>query len=128
MAEVGLTTRYIVVLLLERGGQRRGCSPTFIDRHPSSAVPRATRQQLYLEARQHTLDPHGVRHVVHWLEDGTIYCILVASTGEAVRQHHADRGLACDELHELAEFRWRAPADDEDQAMVRAAIRHILTG
>ena len=102
--------------------------PTFVDRHPASAIPSGIRKQLYLEARQRTLDPHGVRHVGHWLEDGTIYCILVASTAEAVRQHHADRGLACDELHELTQFGGRAPADDqENQARGRAALRHIWT-
>jgi hypothetical protein len=68
-----------------------------------------------------------VRSVGQWIEDGVIYCIVVASAEEAVCQHHADRGLACDELHELTEFGGRAPADDEDQARVRAAIRHIWT-
>ena len=100
--------------------------PTFIDRHPASALSSATRKQLYVEARQRTLDPHGARPVGHWIEDGTMYCILVAVSGEAICQHHADRGLACDELHELGELGGRAPADDEDdQARVRAAIRQL---
>ena len=100
--------------------------PTFVDRHQTSTIPSATRKRLYLEARQHALDPHGVRSVGQWIEDGVIYCIVIASAEEAVCQHHADRGLTCDELHELGELGGRAPADDEDdQARVRAAIRQL---
>jgi hypothetical protein len=112
-----------VVLLLGRGAAV--VMPTFVDRHPVTLVPSALRQRLYLEARQHVLDPHGVQPVGCWIEDGAIYCIVVASTDQAVCQHHADRGLACDELHELRQLDGRAPTDDEDLAKVRAVIRQL---
>jgi hypothetical protein len=96
--------------------------PTFIDRHQMAAVPRATQQQLYSEAVHGLVDASGTKPLANWIEDGIIYCILVAPADDAVCQHHAARGLDCDDVHLMTELREMRRPSREDQAVVRAAI------
>src|ERR1051325_9901115 len=63
--------------------------PCFIDRHRVADVDPAARYQMYLEALQGLRDVHGAKPLSHWIEDGTIYCVLDAPDEEAVCQHHA---------------------------------------
>jgi hypothetical protein len=97
---------------------------TFIDRHPDLSIPRAVRRQMTEEARRSQVDPHGVRPVGHWLEDGSIYCVLEAPDGEAVVRHHADHSLECADLHEIPGLHGSRPVPIEDDQAVRAAIAH----
>jgi hypothetical protein len=76
--------------------------PTYIDRHPLTAVPRAVRNQMHLEAVQGLIDKHGAQPLGHWVTDGVIYCVLRAPSEAAVCRHHADRGLPCDDLHPIS--------------------------
>ena len=96
--------------------------PTFIDRHPVNAVSPDLRQRLYLEARNKQLDPCGARPVGNWIEDGTIFCIIEAPTKDVMCEHHMERGLPCDDAHEIANLQQLAPPTEQDQRMVRAAI------
>ena len=99
--------------------------PTFIDRHSLTAIPRATRNQLHVEATHALTDVSGARPLGHWIEDGVIYCILEAPDEEAVCRHHQARSLSCDDVHRLPGLRELRPTSREDQAVVRAAI-HAL--
>ena len=93
--------------------------PTYIDRHPFAAVPRAVRQQLYLEAMRGLVDEHGAQPLGQWFTDGAIYCVLRAPSLEALCQHHAERGLPCDDVHPIA---------GADMDLVRAVIAELWPG
>jgi Protein of unknown function (DUF4242) len=93
--------------------------PTFIDRHPFAAVPRAVRRQMYLEAMRGLVDEHGAQPLGYWLTDGAIYCVLRAPREEAFCRHHADRGLPCDDVHPIA---------GADMDIVRAVIAELWPG
>ena len=99
--------------------------PSFIDRHSFSTIPSSVRHQMRLEVRQQMQDARGVRPTAHWCGDGVIYCILDAPDADAACQHHADRGLPCDDLHTIEELDGRAPISDEHQARVRRVIRGL---
>jgi Protein of unknown function (DUF4242) len=94
----------------------------FIDRHSALSVPSAVKRRVFREGLQHYVDTRGVQVVGHWLEDGSIYCVIEAPDSEAACQHHAERGLSCSELHHIAGLRGGQPTPAEDTAMVRAAI------
>jgi (2Fe-2S) ferredoxin len=99
---------------------------TFIDRHgPGEAIPAAVRDQLVLEALHQVRNSHGVKPVAHWLEDGVIYCIVEAADVEAVCQHHAQRGLRCDDLHLISGVSVQQPISAADRAALSAAIDAI---
>jgi hypothetical protein len=99
--------------------------PTFIDRHPVAAVPRAVRHQRYLEAAQGLVDTHGVQLLGHWLTDGVIYCVLRAPSQEACCQHHADHGLACDDVHPIAGLHGSHPLAVEETQLVDAELADL---
>jgi hypothetical protein len=78
--------------------------PIFIDRHRSAGVPSAVRHQLHLEVARGLVDAHGVRSLGHWLTNGVICCVLRAPSREASCRHHAERGLRCDDVHQIADM------------------------
>ena len=78
--------------------------PTFIDRHPFADVPSAVRQQLHLEAVRGFVDKDGAHRLGHWITDGVIYCVLQVPSLEVFCRHHAERGLPCDDVHELGDL------------------------
>jgi hypothetical protein len=102
--------------------------PTFIDRHPAAAVPRAVRHQMYLEAVDGLVDTHGVQPLGHWLTDGVIYCVLQAPGAEAVCQHHADHGLPCDDGHPIAGLRGSHPLSVQEMQLVDAVQVEATSG
>ena len=75
--------------------------PIFIDRHQITQVPAAVRFQIQLEAQHGEVDPSGTRPLSHWIADQVIYCIMGAPSEEAVRQHHAARGIRVTEIYNL---------------------------
>jgi hypothetical protein len=88
-----------------RPGRAPGATrPTFIDCHPSAAVPSAVRHQLHLEVARGLIDAHGVQALGRWLTNGVIYCVLRVPSPEAFCRHHAERGLRCDDVHQLADL------------------------
>ena len=99
--------------------------PTFIDRHPTKLVAPAVRRRLHVGARQKTIDPHGVRPVASWMEDGAIFCIVEAPDEDAVCGHHTELGLPCDDVHLIDDLQQLSPLTEQDQAMVRAAIARL---
>ena len=56
----------------------------FIDRHPADALPPEVGQQLLRQSGERQVDPHGVRSVDHWREEGYLYCVLEAPDADAV--------------------------------------------
>ena len=97
----------------------------FIDRHPADALPLEVGQQLLQHSGERQVGPHGVRWVDHWREEGYLYCVLEAPNAYAVCQHHADRGVPCNDLHPV-ELRPGVPSvPAEDTRAVRAAIENI---
>ena len=99
--------------------------PTFIDRHPFAAVPRPVRRQMFLEAARGLVDEHGVQPLGYWLTDGAIYCVLRAPSLEELCQHHADRGLPCNDLHPIAGLRGSHPLSAEETQIVRAVLADL---
>ena len=110
------------VWLLRRGARWRCSVPTFIDRHSLEATPSAVQQQMHREAMRGIVDKHGVQPLAHWITDGVIYCVVRAPSLEALCEHHAERGLACDDVHLLTGLRRRDPIAIERIETVRAAI------
>ena len=101
----------------------------FIDRHPAEAVPSEAFGRLIREAEEHRRDPRGVRLVGHWLGDARLHCVLEAPDAESVRQYHAERGLPCEDLHELTGVPGGGPmAAEDDDHLVRATIAGIWPG
>jgi len=103
---------------------------TFIDRHPADALPSETVCRLLEEADGHQPDETGVRLVGNWVGDAHLYCVQEAVDAESVRQHHAERGLACDDLHEIGTLHGvsAAAASGEVSQVVRDAIARIWPG
>jgi hypothetical protein len=99
--------------------------PTFIDRHELVVVPKATRHQLYLEVVQGVIDSSGTKPLGHWIEDGVIYCVLEAPNKNAVCQHHASRGLSCDELHPIWGIHEGQRVSDQDAVVIRLKINDL---
>ena len=99
--------------------------PTFIDRHPLVDVPSAVRQQMHLEAVHGLVDPSGTVPLSYWIEDGYIYCVVRAPDEQAVCKHHAERGLACDELHSLPGLQGSRPLSGDDNRTVRTRIAQL---
>ena len=96
--------------------------PTYIDCHPLAAIPSAVQRQMEREARHGAIDEHGVQPLAHWVTDGVIYCVVQAPDKEASCQHHAERGLACDELRPITGLRGSRPLSGEETKRVRTII------
>jgi CheY-like chemotaxis protein len=102
---------------------------TFIDRHAADALPSETVCRLLDEADRHQLDETGVRLVGHWVGDAHLHCVQEAVDAESVRRHHAERGLACDDLHEIRTLHGvSAAASGDVSELVRDAIARIWPG
>ncbi len=99
--------------------------PTFVDRHPLTTVPSTVRLQMHRESLHGLLDPSGTRPLSHWIQDGVIHCVLMAPSQDAVCQHHAKRGLPCDDLHVLEGGSGNWPPSPAEQEVVRAAIGRL---
>jgi hypothetical protein len=80
------------------------------------------RQQMQREVRRGIVDAHGVRPIGTWVRDGVIYCIVVAPDETAVCEHHADRGLRCDDLHPIEALSEQQAVD----AAVRDRIQDVI--
>ena len=99
--------------------------PTFIDRHALTAVPSAVRHQLRLEVLHGLVDASGAVPLGHWLEDGYLYCVVEVPAQDALRQHHAARGLSCDDVHPIGGLRGMHPLTEAEQVIVSAAIDEL---
>lgn len=97
----------------------------FIDRHRIADIDPAVRRQLQFEAEHALRDQTGTLPLGHWVQDGTIYCIIEAPDADAVCRHHRQRAVACDDLHELSGTSAKRPLSGEDRAVIMAAIRHL---
>jgi hypothetical protein len=106
-------------------GEWRPLTRSFIDRHSAEVVPNEAFCRLVREAEEHQPESRGVRLVGLWLDDGGLYCVLQAPDAESVRRAHAERGLPCDDLHELDGLSGKRPNSAEDERVVRAAIQGI---
>jgi Protein of unknown function (DUF4242) len=73
----------------------------FVDQHLAEGVPLEVFGRMIQEAEQRPPDAHGVRVLGHWIGGQHLYCVLQAPDADAVRQHHAIRGLPCDEIRPL---------------------------
>src|SRR4051794_15861854 len=96
--------------------------PVFFDCHPLTTVPSATLDFIHVEGVQGLIDRSGTQPLGNWVENEVIYCVVYAPDEQAVCQHHADRGLRCEDLHRLDEVRCRWPISSSDRHIVRAAI------
>src|SRR5918911_3464262 len=96
--------------------------PTFIDPHPLATIPSAIQQRMHREAMRGSVDQHGAQPLGHWLTDRVMYCVLRAPSEEAVRRHHADRGLACDAPRPVAGLGGSRPLGAKEAQIVRAVL------
>jgi (2Fe-2S) ferredoxin len=98
-------------------------TPTFIDRHQPATIPSAAQRQTQREALRGIVDEHGVQPLAHWVTDGVIYCVVRAPSVKALCQHHAERGLPCEDLRPITRLRGRNhPLSAKETQLVRAAI------
>jgi (2Fe-2S) ferredoxin len=88
--------------------------PTFIDRHSLAAIPSALQRQMQKEALNGIVNSHGVQPVAHWVTDGVIYRVVHAPSVEALCNHHAERGLVCNDLRPIAGLRESHPLSAEE--------------
>jgi hypothetical protein len=96
--------------------------PTYVDRHVLADVPRATQQQMHREAAYRAVDRYGAQPMAHWVTDGVIYCIIRAPDEQALRKHHADHGLACNDVHRIASLRGDQPLGQEEMDAIRGTL------
>jgi (2Fe-2S) ferredoxin len=99
--------------------------PTYIDCHPLAAIPSAVQQQMHSEAMHGIVDKHGAQPLAHWVTDGVIYCVMQAPSEEAFCQHHAERGVPCDNLHPIAGLRGSHPLLPDETQLVRAILADL---
>jgi (2Fe-2S) ferredoxin len=99
--------------------------PTYIDCHPLAAIPSAVQHQMHQEAMRGSVDQHGVQPLAHWVTDGVIYCVVQAPDAEAFCQHHAERGLPCDELHPIPGLHGSHPLSADETQLVRAVLTDL---
>ena len=99
--------------------------PTYIDCHRLAAIPSAVQHQMQREALGGIVDERGVQPLAHWVTDGVIYCVVQAPSEEAVCQHHAARGLLCNDLHPIAGLRGSHPLSAEETQLVRAVLADL---
>jgi hypothetical protein len=97
----------------------------FIDRHDVFYIETAVRRQLQFEAQHGIRDASGTLPLGHWVEDGSIYCLLEAPDEDAVCRHHRARGVRCDELHALVGVNGSRPLSGSDRAVIKAAIERF---
>jgi hypothetical protein len=97
----------------------------FIDRHLVVEIDPAIRNQMHVEALEGRRDPTGTLPLGHWVEDGTIYCVVDAPDAEAVCRHHQDRGIGCNELHPVDGLTGGFPLTGSDRALVVAEIKRL---
>jgi hypothetical protein len=98
---------------------------TFIDRHRVSEVDPSVRYQLHLEAVHGIRDPSGALPLGHWVEDGAIYCVIDARDEDSVRQHHAARGIAANDLHRISGLPGARPLSLAEEQVVRDEIKRL---
>jgi CheY-like chemotaxis protein len=101
---------------------------TFIDRHSADALPSEAVCRLFDEPDGHQPYQGSLRVVGHWVGDAHLHCVQEAVDAECVRQHHARRGLACDDLHEIESLHGLSAGSAELDDLVRGAIARIWTG
>jgi hypothetical protein len=97
----------------------------FIDRHRVTDIDPAVRYQMQIEAQQRIRDASGATPLSHWIEDGTIYCVLHATDEQAVCSHHRERGLDCDDMHEMRGMSGKVPLTDMDRRVIVDTIKHL---
>jgi hypothetical protein len=98
----------------------------FIDRHRIGDMQPGVRYQLQLEAQHCVRDVSGALPVGHWVEDGTIYCVLDADDEDQCCQHHRARGLSCDDLRRLDGISLSRPLSGKDRLSIMAAIEQLF--
>ena len=96
--------------------------PTYIDCHPLAAIPSAVQQQMQRESLRGGVDEHGAQPLAHWVTDGVIYCIVQAPNPDAFCEHHAERGLPCDNVHPIDGLRGSHPLVAEDAQIVQGVL------
>jgi hypothetical protein len=96
--------------------------PTYIDCHPLAAIPRAVQRQMQREVLRGSVDERRAQPLAHWITDGVIYCVMHAPSKEAVRRHHAERGLPCDDLRPVTGLHGSHPLSAGEAQLVRAAL------
>jgi CheY-like chemotaxis protein len=102
--------------------------PTFIDRHAAEAIPSEALFRLIQEAGNNQFDRLGVRLVGHWVTDAHLHCVQEATDAESVRQYHAQRGWACEDLHEIDGLDGGSSRSVDVDQLVRDAIARIWPG
>jgi Protein of unknown function (DUF4242) len=110
---------------LRRLRGRWRCVGTFIDRHLAETVSDGAFSRALLQADEHRADALGVLVVGHWVESGRVYCVLEASSPEAIRAHHAKLGLPCDDMHEIDAPPVAWPLSAEDNERLRGSITTV---
>jgi Protein of unknown function (DUF4242) len=93
----------------------------FVDQHLAEGVSLEVFGRMFQEAEQRHVDAHGARVLGHWMGGQHVYCVLRAPDADAVRQHHATRGLPCDEIRQVAGLDGMRSGGRRDQ-LVRAAV------
>jgi hypothetical protein len=102
-----------------------GSMSIFLDRHAASAVSGAVQYQMHREALAGIRDASGAVPLGHWLQDGTMYCLLDAPEKLAVCRHHEARGLGCQDVHQVVGLHLERPLSDVDKESVRSEIARI---
>jgi hypothetical protein len=93
----------------------------FVDQHLAEGVPLEAFGRMIREAERRQVDSHGVRVLGHWIGGQHLYCVLQAPDAEAARQHHATRGLPCDDIRQMEGLDSSRSSRRRDQ-LVRAAV------
>jgi two-component system, chemotaxis family, chemotaxis protein CheY len=101
---------------------------TFVDRHSADALSSEKVCRLIQTDNHDQLDRTGVRLVGHWIGDAHLHCVQEAADAARVRQHHAERGVACDDLHEIESLHGVSDSSAEVDRLVRGVIARIWPG
>ena len=77
--------------------------PKFMDFHDDLTIPDEEIQRVKAGWQAKTRDEFGVLQLdLYYNAEGTVYCLLDAPDADAVRKHHASRGVACGDVHQVS--------------------------
>ena len=74
----------------------------FVDYHDDLKLPAEAIAQIAQDTRDGKADQFGVRQIeLYHNPQGNVYCLLDGPDEQAIRDHHADLGVPCGDVHQV---------------------------
>ena len=102
------------------------CMPIFLDSHLGTDLPVDGLRRFLRHARNGTRDAFGVRALdLYCGDDGRVFYVFSAPDEAAVRQQHAEHGVACARIRRVQLLGGDADQLSDEQKVL---VRHMIVG